>query len=77
MIRQNEAGWAADDRERHWTVHDLGGSVLARKYAVEPLEADYPPTVELSADEWAQVSAGGPGGTVLDTRMDALVWPRP
>jgi hypothetical protein len=77
MIRQNEAGWAADDRERHWFGHELGGPVLARKYAVDPPDPDYPPTVELTAAEWAQVSAGEPDQLALDERLDALVWPGP
>lgn len=61
MIEHNRDQWAADDRERRWMVHFLGGTgaadttVLVRQYAVlAPGEelSEYPPTVEMTWAEW-------------------------
>lgn len=87
MIRQNERSWVLDDTPRQWVTHHQGKGdpVLARRYPTPgvELDTDYPPTVELSADEWADLTASieadlsdDDRAAEISRRLDALVWPK-
>lgn len=82
MIRQNESAWVVDGAARAWTVHAMLGGAVARRYLVEAAGDDYPPTVELDADEMDALTASidpdlGPAerDAEISRRLDALVWP--
>jgi len=72
-----------DDRPRAWFAHDTGtGGRLLRKYAAgdDVPDPDYPPTIELDADEWGALATDPAGGVDLDDsavqrQLDALAWP--
>lgn len=80
MIRQNEANWTLDSVPRAWIAHDSD-----QKHEPVPgqeLDADYPPTVELSADEWRELTATIDGelsasdrAAEISRRLDVLIWP--
>lgn len=82
MIRQNETNWAKDDTPRQWMAHPSGDVMVCRRYpqAGCEIDGDYPPTVELSADEWhaltETIDMTDPRAPIeISRRLDALVWP--
>lgn len=76
-----------DDVPRAWTGHHFGSTVLLRKYPQpgHEIDGDYPPTIELTVDEWRDATAdisitdalSRPVGAALGARLDALAWDAP
>lgn len=83
MIEQNKAKWANNSRTRRWhaCIMGIGCPVVVRAEAIDlgEDESEYPPTHELTWDEWLQdctkvygMTAGGELIASAKDRADAM-----